>query len=139
MQLLLSILLITVGAFFILMAGLGLVRMPDVFLRMSASTKAATLGVGCTLLGVAVYFGDFATFIRAGSIIIFLLLTAPAAAHLLGRAAYQDGVLLWKGTQFDDLRRHYGRSPGVGQALGVAEADSAAIKHPSGMSPQESG
>jgi multicomponent Na+:H+ antiporter subunit G len=99
-------LFITIGAFFILIAGLGLVRMPDLFLRMSASTKAATLGVGCTLLGVALYFGDFATFIRAGAIITFLLLTAPIAAHLLGRAAYQDGVLLWKGTVFDDLRRN---------------------------------
>ena len=105
MQLSISVLLITLGAFFTLMAGLGLVRMPDLFLRMSASTKAATLGVGCTLLGVALYFGDFATFIRAGAIVVFLLLTAPVAAHLIGRAAYQDGVPLWEGTRFDDLRR----------------------------------
>jgi multicomponent Na+:H+ antiporter subunit G len=56
MQYLISIIFISLGAFFILVAGLGLVRMPDVFLRMSASTKAATLGVGSTLLGVAVYF-----------------------------------------------------------------------------------
>ena len=115
MQLLISTLLITIGAFFILIAGLGLVRMPDLFLRMSASTKAATLGLGCTLLGVALFFGDFATFIRAGSIIIFLLLTAPVAAHLIGRAAYQDGVPLWDGTQFDDRRRHLGRSSRLGQ------------------------
>jgi multicomponent Na+:H+ antiporter subunit G len=112
MQTVISFLLITVGAFFILMAGLGLVRMPDLFLRMSASTKAATLGVGCTLLGVALYLGDFTTFIRAGAIIVFLLLTAPVAAHLLGRAAYQDGVPLWAGTEFDDLRSHYSQSSG---------------------------
>lgn len=110
MQIIISFLLITGGAFFILMAGLGLMRMPDLFLRMSASTKAATLGVGCTLLGVALYFGDFAILIRAAAIIVFLLLTAPVAAHLIGRAAYQDGVPLWEGTQFDDLRGHYGHS-----------------------------
>jgi multicomponent Na+:H+ antiporter subunit G len=104
MQLFISTLLITIGSLFILLAGVGLVRMPDLFLRMSASTKAATLGVGTTLLGVAVYFGDFATFIRAGAIIVFLLLTAPVAAHLIGRAAYQDGVPLWEKTEFDDLR-----------------------------------
>ncbi len=104
MQLFISTLLITIGSIFILLAGVGLVRMPDLFLRMSASTKAATLGVGTTLLGVAVYFGDFATFIRAGAIIVFLLLTAPVAAHLIGRAAYQDGVPLWEKTEFDDLR-----------------------------------
>ena len=105
MLLFLSVLLIALGAFFMLIAGLGLVRMPDLFLRMSASTKAATLGVGCTLLGVALNFGDLATFIRAGAIISFLMLTAPVAAHLIGRAAYQDDVPLWEGTQFDDLRR----------------------------------
>lgn len=104
MQLFISTLLITIGSLFILLAGVGLVRMPDLFLRVSASTKAATLGVGATLLGVALYFGDFATFIRAGAIIVFLLLTAPVAAHLIGRAAYQDGVPLWEKTEFDDLR-----------------------------------
>jgi len=135
MQLIISILFITVGAFFILMAGLGLVRMPDLFLRMSASTKAATLGVGCTLLGVAFYFGDFATFIRAGAIIIFLLLTAPVAAHLIGRAAYQDGVPLWHKTQFDDLRRHYSR-PAVRQPLS-ARQDKSAAGGPPGASLQE--
>lgn len=103
-----SAIFFSLGAFFILMAGLGLVRMPDLFLRMSASTKAATLGVGCTLLGAALYFGDFATFIRVGAIFVFLLATTPVAAHLLGRAAYQDGVPLWSGTQFDDLRGQYG-------------------------------
>jgi multicomponent Na+:H+ antiporter subunit G len=138
MQLIISTLLITIGTFFILMAGLGLVRMPDLFLRMSASTKAATLGVGCTLLGVALYFGDFATFIRAGAIIIFLLLTAPVAAHLIGRAAYQDGVPLWEETRFDDLRRHYGRSAGVHQQLSVGQVESATGRPP-GVSPQESG
>lgn len=138
MQLIISTLLITIGTFFMLIAGLGLVRMPDLFLRMSASTKAATLGVGCTLMGVALYFGDFATFIRAGAIIIFLLLTAPVAAHLVGRAAYQDGVPLWEGTQFDDLRRHYDTSVGVGQQLSVGQVKSD-VGHPPGVSPQESG
>ena len=139
MQLIISTLLITIGTFFMLIAGLGLVRMPDLFLRMSASTKAATLGVGCTLLGVAVYFGDFATFIGAGAIIIFLLLTAPVAAHLVGRAAYQDGVPLWEGTQFDDLRRHYySHSAEVGQQSSVRQVKSA-MGRPPGMSPQKSG
>jgi multicomponent Na+:H+ antiporter subunit G len=111
MQNIISIILISLGAFFILVAGLGLVRMPDLFLRMSASTKAATLGVGSTLLGVAVYFGDFTTFIRASAIIVFLLLTTPVAAHLIGRAAYQDGVPLWEGTHTDDLRCLYNQTP----------------------------
>lgn len=107
MQTLISQLLMIIGAFFILVAGIGLIRMPDIFLRMSASTKAATLGVGCVLLGVAVSFGEFVTFVQAAATIVFLLLTTPIAAHLIGRAAYQDGVPLWKGTKFDDLQQHY--------------------------------
>jgi multicomponent Na+:H+ antiporter subunit G len=121
MQFFISALFISIGALFILLAGVGLVRMPDLFLRVSASTKAATLGVGATLLGVALYFGDFATFIRAGAIIVFLLLTAPVAAHLIGRAAYQDGVPLWEKTEFDDLRCHYSSSSGVERPLAPPE------------------
>ena len=139
MQLFISTILIVIGAFFILIAGLGLVRMPDLFLRMSASTKAATLGVGCTLLGVAFFFGDFVTFIRAGAIIIFLLLTAPVAAHLIGRAAYQDGVPLWKETQFDDLRRQYEHSSAQGQEVSTVNTGSTSIGRPGETSPQESG
>jgi multicomponent Na+:H+ antiporter subunit G len=51
------------------------------------------------------------TFIRAGAIIVFLLLTTPVAAHLIGRAAYQDGVPLWEGTHTDDLRCLYNQTP----------------------------
>jgi multicomponent Na+:H+ antiporter subunit G len=138
-QLFISVSLITIGTFFILIAGLGLVRMPDLFLRMSASTKAATLGVGCTLLGVAFYFGDFSMFIRAGAIIIFLLLTAPVAAHLIGRAAYQDGVPLWKGTQFDDLSPHYPRKVGTAQPPEVAEIKTTARGRSLEITTQETG
>jgi multicomponent Na+:H+ antiporter subunit G len=102
--------LLAIGAFFMLVAAVGLLRMPDLFLRMSASTKASTLGLGCLMLGVAVYFGDFTSLMRVGAIIVFLLATAPVAAHLLGRAAYHDGVPLWEGTLFDELRQHYSRT-----------------------------
>ena len=139
MQLFISILLISAGAIFILVAGLGLVRMPDLFLRMSASTKAATLGVGCTLLGVALYFGDFATFIRAGAIIIFLLLTAPVAAHLIGRASYQDGVSLWQGTQFVDLSRHYRRTAETSHPSGAADVTARTKGHSLDTPLQETG
>lgn len=105
---LISGIFILIGVFFMVVAGVGLVRMPDLFLRMSAGTKAGTLGAGSILLGVAIYFGDFATASRAIAIAIFILVTAPVAAHLLGRAAYSRGVPLWAGTMFDDLRDHYG-------------------------------
>jgi multicomponent Na+:H+ antiporter subunit G len=103
----LSALLMLVGALVMLLAAVGVVRMPDVFTRMHASTKSATLGVGCMLLGAALYFGDLAIAVRALAIIAFMFATAPVAAHLIGRAAYVSGVPLWEGTLSDDLRGRY--------------------------------
>ncbi|MBN2548882.1 MAG: monovalent cation/H(+) antiporter subunit G [Anaerolineales bacterium] len=99
--------LMVLGAFFIFIASLGLVRMPDLFLRMSATSKAATLGAGLMLLATMIYFNDFAITIRVLSIIAFLTLTIPVAAHMIGRAAYFDGVPLWEKTEIDELRGHY--------------------------------
>lgn len=99
--------LMVVGAFFIFIGSLGLIRMPDLFLRMSATSKAATLGAGLMLLGTTIYFHDFAITIRALSIIAFIMLTIPVAAHMIARAAYFDGVKLWEKTKVDELRGHY--------------------------------
>jgi len=102
-----SAILIVIGALFMFVAALGVLRMPDLFLRMSATTKAATLGVGFILLAAAVYFNDFGTTTRALATIIFLLITAPVAAHMIGRAAYFNGVPLWEGTLVDELQGRY--------------------------------
>lgn len=98
-------LLVVAGAFFAFAAALGLVRLPDVLIRMHASTKAGTLGCGLILLAVATHFGDGGIVVRALAAILFLLLTAPVAAHLIGRAAYRSGVPLWSGTVIDELGR----------------------------------
>jgi multicomponent Na+:H+ antiporter subunit G len=95
------------GALFMLVAAIGLVRMPDLFLRLHCSTKAATLGVGCVMLGAAIHFGGVAAWSRALEVILFLCFTAPVAGHMLGRAAYRHGVPLWKGTLSDDLHGQY--------------------------------
>ncbi len=104
---LVSLILLLTGTFFMLLAGFGLLRMPDLFLRMSAATKASTLGAGFILLAGALYFEDLGATSRALATIVFILLTAPVAAHRIGRAAYFDGVPLWPGTRRDDLSGHY--------------------------------
>ncbi len=88
--------LILIGGFFCLVAGLGVLRLPDVLIRMHASTKAGTLGSGLVMGAVAIYFADTATITRAVVAILFLLITAPVAAHMIGRAAFRVGVPLWK-------------------------------------------
>jgi multicomponent Na+:H+ antiporter subunit G len=94
-----------VGPGFALLAALGVLRMPDVFTRMQASTKASTLGLGCVLIGAALQFGDTASVIRLLSIGAFTFLTTPVSAHVIARAAYRADVPLWQGTVLDE-RRH---------------------------------
>jgi multicomponent Na+:H+ antiporter subunit G len=74
---------------------------------MSATTKASTLGTGLVLIGTAFYFHEIGIISRAITIILFLLLTAPVAAHLIARAAYFDHVPLWDKTKFDELKDKY--------------------------------
>jgi len=102
-----SALFLVIGAAFMLLAAVGVVRMPDLFTRMQTTTKSATLGAGCTLLAAAVYFGDLSITARALAVITFLFLTAPVAAHMIARAAYFIGVPLWNRTIIDELRGHY--------------------------------
>jgi monovalent cation/proton antiporter MnhG/PhaG subunit len=105
----LSSALVIIGATFALLAGVGVVRMPDLFTRMQASTKASTLGIGCIVGAVAVHFGELAITTRAVATILFVFLTAPVAAHMIARAAYFVGVPLWEGTIIDELRGQYDR------------------------------
>lgn len=98
------------GSAFALLAAIGLLRMPDVFTRMQASTKASTLGLGLLLIGAALQLGDFASFIRVTSIGAFVLLTTPVAGHVIARASYLADVPLWKGTVLDERRQQSGSS-----------------------------
>lgn len=93
----------TIGALFILLAAIGMLRMPDFYLRVSVATKGGSLGVGLILVAAAIHFADFGITTRALAILFFILITAPVSAHLLGRVAYLSKVGLWKDTSRDDL------------------------------------
>jgi multicomponent Na+:H+ antiporter subunit G len=92
------------GATLALLAGVGVLRMPDVFTRMQASTKASTLGVGFLLLALAVRRPEVAFVLRAAGIAAFMMLTTAVAAHVIARAAAMSGAPLWKGTLVDERR-----------------------------------
>jgi multicomponent Na+:H+ antiporter subunit G len=105
-----AIALAIVGAFFVASATLGALRFPDVFTRMHAITKAGTLGVGLFMVAVAVHFGsDVSLVTRALGVLLFTLLTAPASAQMIGRAAYVSGAERAKETRIDELAQHYAR------------------------------
>ena len=102
--------LIIVGALFALLASIGLIRLQDVYSRMHAASKAGTVGSGLMMIALAVIASDFSTAIRALAGVIFFILTAPIAAHLLARASYKVGYALWEGSIADEMAEHEGRN-----------------------------
>jgi multicomponent Na+:H+ antiporter subunit G len=116
MQESISAILLVIGALFMLIGGLGVVRFPDLYMRISASTKASTLGAGFALLALAVHFNELGTTMRAFATIVFLVITGPVAAHLISRAAYFVGVAPWKGTITDELCGRYDPDTGILQS-----------------------
>lgn len=103
-EVIIAILLLS-GSFFVLVAAIGVLRLPDLMMKMHASTKAGTLGAGLILVSVGVAFDEISVLTRVIATIIFLLLTAPVAAHLIGRAAYYVGMDFWEGTITDELKK----------------------------------
>ena len=83
--------LIIVGSVFGLLAAIGLLRLPDLYTRMHAASKAGLVGAGLILLAMAIVSGDGAIILRTLLGIVFLALTTPVSAHLLARAALEAG------------------------------------------------
>lgn len=81
-------LLLLIGTFFMLVGGIGLVRLPDLFTRLHAPTKASTLGLGSFLIAGIIFAMTRGTFSFAEFLItIFAFLTAPVSANLMAQAA----------------------------------------------------
>lgn len=99
--------LLLIGGAFTVFAGIGVMRLPDVFTRMHAATKVGTLGSGLIIAGVAVYFAEPGVVIRCILIVLFLLLTAPIGAHMIGRAALRIGIAPW-GVDKASVEKHCG-------------------------------
>jgi multicomponent Na+:H+ antiporter subunit G len=93
--------LITIGVLFDLLGCIGLVRLPDVYNRIQASTKCVVLGTALSLLGTMVWLGTAAVFVKGLLCILFLLVTSATAAHALARAAHRSGVPLARGSVVD--------------------------------------
>jgi multicomponent Na+:H+ antiporter subunit G len=120
--------LLLLGAALMLIAAIGIVRLPDLFTRMHAAAKPGTLGVGLMMLGVAVHFGEAGVTTWALLVIVFFLLTIPVATHMIAHAAYQVGVPLWEGTIIDEL----GRSMAGAAGRDVAGRDAGPADGPGG-------
>ncbi len=113
---------VILGVALALLSAVGIVRMPDVYIRLQVATKASSLGVGLLMLGVAAHFGEVGVIVRALLVVVFLFLTAPVSAHLIGRAAYMAGVPLTPGSQPDELAGRYDLTSGSLASTGVTPA-----------------
>jgi multicomponent Na+:H+ antiporter subunit G len=133
----LGVLWMVVGAVFVVIAALGVARMPDLFTRMQASTKTGTAGAGAILLGTALFFSDAQATTRSLLVMAFLLLTAPIAAHLLARAGYLTGVPLLPSTSPDQLSEAEDGARPVGSQRSLAEPQ--APPEPTGETPGDEG
>ena len=84
----LTIFLVSGGLFFLMVGSIGLIRLPDVFSRMHATTKADTLGAGLVLIGMMLWQGfSFLTF-NILIILLFVWITNPTAAHFIAKTQY---------------------------------------------------
>lgn len=98
--------LMLLGTFLTVVAGIGLLRFPDIFCRMHAAGKAGTLGVVCLILSAVVAFAGTQqdVTVRGLLAVVFQFLTTPAATHLLARAAYLCDYPRWERTVVDELQ-----------------------------------
>jgi multicomponent Na+:H+ antiporter subunit G len=102
---------IGIGVAFDALGCLGLLRMPDMYNRLQASTKCVTFGTCGILLGIFLMKGFTGFGIKALVGIPFLLLTSPVAAHALARGAHIFGVKLWNKSVIDRYHEDRGDQP----------------------------
>jgi len=86
MKEIIAVLFMIFGAFFILVAGIGLLRFKDLYSRMHATTKATSFGLLLIIVGVSLVFNVGVVWLKALLVIIFIYLTAPLAAHSIAKS-----------------------------------------------------
>lgn len=106
--------LLVAGPALILIASIGVLRMPDIYMRMQTATKASSVGAGTTLLAAAVHFQSLDAFGRVLAITAFIFFTTPLAAYLVARAAHRTGRPKWDRTRIDRLEEDQGQEPTSG-------------------------
>ncbi len=106
MKEIISVVAVYLGVILMLVASIGLFRLPDAYSRMSAVTKAVTFKIGLVMIGVCFYFDSITVIVKVILVILFLFLTTPVSSHLLAREAYLLKVPLWKKTIADEFKKY---------------------------------
>lgn len=104
--------LIVLGTLAFVSAAIGVLKLPDLYSRISAITTASGLGVALIVLGVVLHEPSALNAVKAGLAIIINLATAAVGGHALGRAGYLTGAPVAKQTRFNDLAAYDTPDPG---------------------------
>lgn len=107
-EMIVSLLLVLASAL-MLIAAVGIIRLPDLATRLQATTKSGVLAITLVMIAVAIFFSESGVTTRVLAIILFTFITAPVAAHAIGRAGYFSGSGLWEKTKKDELKEYYDR------------------------------
>jgi multicomponent Na+:H+ antiporter subunit G len=99
-----SYVIIGIGVLFDIFGCIGLVRLPDVYNRLQASTKGVTLGTWSILFGIFLRYGFTATGVKALITIPIIFFSSTVAAHALIRGSYISGIKLWNKSVIDDYK-----------------------------------
>ncbi len=97
-----------IGVFFNLVGSIGLIRLPDLYCRLQASTKCVTFGIGWIFLGLILGTLSLPIAVKAVLCAGFVFFTAPTGVHALSRAAHLAGVRLWTKSAGDALEDDFG-------------------------------
>lgn len=111
------------GAFFSLLAAIGIVRFPDFYTRMHAATKAPAFGILLLQTGAAIYFASIYAIGISLLVIVFIFLTAPVSSHAISRVAHLLKIEIWDKTSMDELANHqnYGKGHSLTEDKNVAK------------------
>ena len=92
------------GSFFIIIAAVGMFRFPDIYTRIHAASKSISLGIGCLLIGVIIYFANPLIIVKSVAVILFIFMTMPVASQMISRVAYLRKVEIWDKTWVDEMK-----------------------------------
>ena len=99
--------IIAIGILFDIFGCIGLVRFPDVYNRLQASTKCVTVGTCFILVGSLILLDSLPGTVKGIICIAFVLITSPTAAHALARAAHRSGIEQWEGSVVDHYEEDF--------------------------------
>ena len=95
---------IVVGLFFMFVGAIGLIRLPDFYTRLHATSKTDTLGIGSVFFGLIFYTGPTQVTLKLLLIMFFIFFTSPVASHALAKAAFKGGIKPYRLTPKKDRK-----------------------------------